>query len=127
VFDLEDLEFRTIELADWVADQGILPVALGFSNGANIAASILLRRPEVLAGAILIRAMVPFEPAAKVDGNGKPVLLLNGERDPVVPVENALRLAELLAQSNYAVTHKFFPTGHNLSQADILTAQEWLA
>jgi phospholipase/carboxylesterase len=126
VFDLEDLALRTDELADWIASQRIVPLALGFSNGANIAASILLRRPEILAGAILIRAMVPFEPGTAVDGVGKPILILSGERDPIVPMDNARRLAELLTQSNFAVTHKFLPTGHNLTQADILTAQEWL-
>ena len=69
VFDLEDLKFRTNELADFVNDaskaydfdlQHI--IALGYSNGANIASSVLLIRPEILSSAILFRAMVPLVP-----------------------------------------------------------------
>ena len=86
VFDEDDLTRRTHELADFVerarAEHGLpAPVALGFSNGANIAAAMLLLRPQVLAGAVLLRAMSPFAkpPAAALDG--KPVLIVSGSFD----------------------------------------------
>ena len=101
VFDEEDLRRRAGELADFVGDARDVyglekPVALGFSNGANIAAALLLLRPEVLAGAALIRAMEPFRdpPPAKIPDT--PVLILSGAVDPILPVENARRLAGTL-------------------------------
>jgi phospholipase/carboxylesterase len=101
------------------------PLALGFSNGANIAASLLMLRPEVLAGAVLIRPMVPFAEAPAADLAGKPVLILSGAMDPIVPVENASRLAEQLAAAGAVVEHRILPTGHGLSQADINLAVDW--
>src|SRR5262249_16993263 len=80
VFDIEDLKFRTQALADFVASAasayGFDPgkvIAVGYSNGANIAVSMLLLRPATLAGAVLFRPMVPFVPAVPPDLSGKPV------------------------------------------------------
>eukprot|EP01042_Synura_sphagnicola_P032104 gene32104-41317_t len=124
VFDEEDLTRRTHELADFVerarTAHGLpAPIALGFSNGANIAAAMLLLRPEVLAGAVLLRAMSPFAkpPAAKLDG--KPVLIVSGSLDPIIPEENAARLAATLTGVGALVEHRSLPTGHGLSQADL--------
>ena len=99
VFDEADLRRRADELADFVGEArdayGLpAPVAVGFSNGANIAAALLLLRPEALAGAALLRAMVPLAaPPTRPTSRGKPVLLLSGAADPIVPAENAARLA----------------------------------
>ena len=130
VFDEADLRRRTADLAGFVAAArdryGIgAPLALGFSNGANIAASLLMLRPEALAGAVLIRPMVPFAEAPAADLAGKPVLILSGAMDPIVPVENASRLADQLAAAGAAVEHRILPTGHGLSQADINLAVAW--
>ncbi len=121
VFDEEDLTRRTHELADFVeqarADYGLpAPIALGFSNGANIAAAMLL-----------LRAMSPFEkpPAAVLDG--KPVLIVSGSFDPIIPEENAARLAATLTGAGAEVEHRSLPTGHGLSQADLGFVQAWLA
>lgn len=91
VFDLEDLKMRTDELADFILKSSSIYdfdlkrlVAVGYSNGANIGASVLLRRPEVLAGAILFRAMVPFVPDVLPDLSKKFIILLEGMRDPIV-------------------------------------------
>lgn len=131
VFDEDDLGRRTDGLASFVAEAreryGLAaPLALGFSNGANIAAATLLQRPETLAGAVLIRPMVPFAvpPAAALAG--KPVLMLSGIMDPIVPVENARRLAEQLTAAGAAVTHRILPAGHGLSQAEIGLVAAWL-
>jgi phospholipase/carboxylesterase len=132
VFDEDDLVRRTHELADFVeqarAEYGLpAPIALGFSNGANIAAAILLLRPQALSGAVLLRAMSPFvrPPAAALDG--KPVLIVSGSFDPIVPEENAARLAATLTEAGAAVEHRNLPTGHGLSQADLRLARDWFA
>lgn len=135
VFDQKDLAFRTEELAEFVAnaaerygiDQSRL-LAVGFSNGANIAASMLLRVPGVLAGAVLIRAMVPF-PAEKdaADLRGKKVLLLSGRQDPIVPLAQPEELAKMLRTAGADVELVWQPGGHGLVQGDLEQAQEWLA
>jgi phospholipase/carboxylesterase len=136
VFDEEDVRRRALELGDFVTDArqryGLAaPVAVGFSNGANIAAALLLLKPDVLAGAILLRAMVPLSAPPKSDPvkanlAGTSVLLLSGQRDPIVPASNSARLAELLSQAGAVVTHKVLPAGHQLSQADVSLARDWI-
>jgi phospholipase/carboxylesterase len=132
VFDEADVIARANELADFVAEAreayGLpAPVALGFSNGANIAAALLLLRPEALAGAALLRAMVPLGAPPAVDLAGKRVLILSGAMDPIVPAENAGRLAGLLERSGALVRHQNLPAGHGLSQADVTIVKEWLS
>lgn len=132
VFDEADVVRRAGELAAFVAEArntyGIgAPVAVGFSNGANIAAATLFLHPETLAGAALLRAMVPLRQAPSADLAGRPVLLLSGALDPIVPADNAARLAAGLEAAGAAVTHTVQPAGHNLSQADLAAAGAWLA
>jgi phospholipase/carboxylesterase len=131
VFDEADLIARTHELADFIEQAqrryGLpAPVALGFSNGANIAASLLLLRPETLAGAVLLRAMSPFATPPETRLAGKKVLILSGALDPIIPAENAARLADALTRSGASVEHRILPTGHGLSQADANLARGWL-
>lgn len=134
VFDLEDLARRTAELSEFVgaasAQYGFSSadlIALGFSNGANIAASMLLARPQTLAGGILIRAMVPFEPESPAQLRGKHVLLSQGRRDPLIPTAGAERLADLLREGGARVELAWQPGGHALSQGDVSAARRWLA
>jgi phospholipase/carboxylesterase len=134
VFDQQDLAFRTDELASFLTDAakryGLDPaklIAFGFSNGANIAASLLLRRPSVLLGAILARAMVPFVPDSKPDLTGRPVLLLSGANDPIVPRTQAEALAALLRGGRADVTLHWEEAGHGLAQSDLTAARQWLA
>ena len=132
VFDLDDLRVRTHELADWIAesaarygfDAGGL-VALGYSNGANIAASLLLLRPESLGHAILLRAMLPFEPETLPNLASKRILMANGKHDPIIPVASATRLAEIFRAAGAEVTFNVGGGGHGLEQADIVAAREW--
>jgi phospholipase/carboxylesterase len=131
VFDEADVRRRANELADFVAEAreayGLAaPVAVGFSNGANIAAAVLTLRPEALAGAVLLRAMVPLADASAGDLRGKGVLLLSGAADPIVPADNAARLAAILKDGGADVEHKVLPVGHGLSQADVTLAKAWL-
>lgn len=132
VFDEDDLRRRTHELADFIEAAreryGLAkPVALGFSNGANIAASLLLLRPEVLAGAALLRAMSPFAAPPKVELSGKRVLILSGAMDPIVPAADVGRLAATLSGNGATVDHRTLPAGHGLSQADITMLASWRA
>jgi phospholipase/carboxylesterase len=133
VFDIEDLKRRTTELADFIAEaadhygfDARRVVAVGFSNGANIAASLLLSRPGVLASAVLFRAMVPFIPDAP-PSSGASVLLSNGSADPLIPATETERLASLLRTTGADVTVEIQPAGHQLTQRDVTRAREWLA
>jgi phospholipase/carboxylesterase len=133
VFDLEDLKKRTHELADFVIAAAKHykidirhMIAVGYSNGANIAASILLLRPETFAAAILFRAMVPFVPETQPDLSSVRVLIGAGSIDPIVPASETKQLAELLRSAGAEVTIRFFQGGHELTHADIHAAQEWL-
>jgi phospholipase/carboxylesterase len=131
VFDEDDVRRRAHELGDFVAEAQkqyrlAAPIAVGFSNGANIAAALLLLKPEALSGAILLRAMVPLSDPPNADLAGKPVLLLSGQADPIVPASNSARLAALLSEAGARVTHKVLPAGHQLSQADVSLARDWV-
>jgi phospholipase/carboxylesterase len=132
VFDTEDLKRRTHELADFVEaarkTYGIAkPVALGFSNGANIAAAMLLLRPEVLAGAVLIRPVAPLEPETPPNLKGVPVLMLSGGADPMSPPASRARLENLLREAGADVRHETVPAGHGLVAEDLAIAEKWLS
>lgn len=134
VFDVEDLHRRTKELTEWLqaasARYGVLPqrtFAVGFSNGANIAASVLLSHPSALAGAVLFRAMVPFEPVASPELAGRPVLLSEGDVDPIIPPPMGERLASILRDAGADVELVWQRAGHQLTNADVESAQRWLA
>lgn len=134
VFDLEDLKKRSHELADFVTSAAEhykinvkRIVAVGYSNGANIAASMLLLRPEILSAAILFRAMVPLVPENLPDLSGKRVLISEGDHDPIVAAPEAGRLAGLLGGTGADVTIRFFQSGHELTADDVDFAREWLS
>ena len=133
VFDLEDLKMRTDELAEFILKSSSMyefdpkkMVAVGYSNGANIGTSLLLKRPEVLAGAILFRAMVPFVPDVLPDLSTKSIILLEGLRDPIVSRREAETLMKLFTDARCDVTLKWQDSGHNLTQEDIVLAKKWL-
>lgn len=133
IFDLEDLKFRSQELAKFVKEASITysfdlnkTIAIGFSNGANIAASLLLSYPEIIKGAILFRAMIPFIPDNLPDLSGKRVLLSAGLADPIVPKEQVEGLLRLFQDTGSNTTLKLQQAGHNLTDKDILDAKEWL-
>jgi predicted esterase len=133
VFDLDDLRRRTHDLADFVADaSGIYHfdprrvIAVGYSNGANIAASLLLLRPEVLAGAVLFHAMVPIVPEELPELRDVPVFIGAGQFDPLIPPQQTERLALLLQQAGAEVALHWQPGGHALNQAEVHAATAWL-
>src|SRR5262249_50636344 len=98
----------------------------GFSNGANIAASLLLLRPEVLAAAVLFRAMVPLEPESLPDLTGRRILLSEGTLDPIVARTGAGRVSDMLKGGGAGGTLVWQQGGHGLTQGDIDQAKIWL-
>ena len=134
VFDLDDLRARTAGLADFVGwaagEYGFDPgqvTAVGFSNGANIAASLLLLRPGTLAGAVLFRAMVPLTPETPPALAGARVLIGAGRSDPLIIASEVERLAAMLAAAGAEVSVHWEPGGHQLTPADVAAARAWLA
>ena len=134
VFDLKEVARRAHALADFIAaaakHYGIDPeklVAIGFSNGANIAASLLLLRPESLAGAALLRPMVVLEPPGLPDLSGKDVLISSGTNDPIVPPGHPARLATMFRQAGARVTLRQHAADHGLAQADLAATREFLS
>lgn len=134
VFDLEDLRFRTEELADFLADAyreyGIDPAqtaAFGYSNGANIAAALWLLRPEALAQAVFARPMLPISPNDGIDLRGKQGLILAGEFDSISPIGHATDLESVLVGLGAEIEFVAQPAGHELGQSDLERAAAWLA
>jgi phospholipase/carboxylesterase/glyoxalase family protein len=133
VFDIEDLKFRTNELADFVNDASKAYdfnlkriIAVGYSNGANIAASILLLRPEILSAAILFRAMVPLVPETLPDLTNKHIYMSSGLYDPIVSKQEAERLFGLFKNAGAKVSLSWQESGHELTMEEIQKAKQWL-
>jgi predicted esterase len=132
VFDLDDLRFRTHELARFVEASAARygfdaarVVAVGFSNGANIAASMLLLTPTVLAGAVLFRVMVPIVPDPLPSLGGRRILMSNGRADPLIPAAQAETLADLFRRCGADVTLEWQAGGHNLTKRDVELAAQF--
>jgi len=133
VFDEQDLIFRTHELARFIEQATAaysLPankfIAVGYSNGANIAASLLLLEPNVLESAILLRAMVPLIPEILPKLQGKQLLIEAGRLDPIVPAAQSERLAGLLRRAGAEVSLQWQNAGHGLIQSELESAREWM-
>lgn len=132
--DIPDLLERTDELADFVtgsaARYGFDPAgvtAIGFSNGANIAVSLLFRHPGLLAGAALLRPMLPYEPEPGLNLDGTRIFIAAGGRDPLVPATQSNELAARAERAGAEVTVELNPAaGHNLEQSDLQALATWL-
>ena len=132
VFDVEDLRFRTAELADFVSaaskKYGFDPssvVGLGYSNGANMGASLLLLRPETMKRAILFRAMLPLKPEKKPDLSGKKVFISAGRSDSMIPREGTIALQKMLGDAGAEVTMNWEDSTHSLTSVEVGKAKEW--
>lgn len=132
VFDLADLRARTDELADFVAwaagryaFDAARVVAAGYSNGANIAVSLMLQRPETLAGAILMRPMLPYEPEPRPATEPRSVLVLAGRADPLTPRTQVATLERVLRGAGASVAVEWTAGGHELHPEDVAVAREW--
>jgi predicted esterase len=134
IFDINDLVDQTHNLAVFAKeasraygfDLGKV-VAVGYSNGANIAGSALILHPETLAGAVLFRPMVPFVPDSMPELSGKPILILAGLRDSIVQKDETDRLAGLLKRAGAEVTLRWADATHGIASDEIAAAREWLS
>ena len=133
VFDMEDLKFRTYELAEFVEQASKIyrfnlqhVIAVGYSNGANIAASELLLRPEIFSAAILFRAMVPLVPDTLPDLTNKYIFMSSGLYDPIVSKQQAERLFGLFKKAGAKVSLNWQDSGHELAMKEVQKAEEWL-
>jgi phospholipase/carboxylesterase len=129
--DEDDVRFRSSELCTFVsaamaAYNLTAPIALGYSNGANVALAMLFMQPDILSGAVLLRSMAPFKSMPSVDLNQKPILLLNGSQDQMIPLAASNQLIGTLKDSNANLTHEILPTGHGLTQPDITFTTNFL-
>ncbi len=134
VFDEADVIRRAHELADFVADAASRygfdehrVFALGYSNGANIAAATLLLRPTAFAGAALLRPMVSLIPSISPALANTPILVCAGRHDPIVPMENVARLVGLLQRCGAQVQQSWYSGGHELADVDVQAVSHWLS
>ncbi len=132
LFDEDDIRLRSAELADFVKGatahhELAAPVALGFSNGANMAAALLTLYPGLLGGAVLLRAMAPFKVMPTFTLPETPVLLVSGAQDSMIPLKDAKRLAGDLVAAGAKLTHETLAAGHGLTQSDLAHITRFLA
>ncbi len=134
IFDEKDLEFRTNEMIAFIKEisekEGFDTskiIALGYSNGANIAGASLFLQPNFLAGAILFRPMQPFKERRPFPNTSNtPVFLTSGKNDPTVNPKDTERYLDVLKRAGFKVAHFELNTSHNLTQQDLDLAAEWL-
>ena len=133
VLDVEDLQSRSLDLATFIGQASALygfdqqqVIAAGFSNGANIAAGLLLLRPTVLRAAILLHPMLPFVPDILPDLHDKPIFIGAGRADPLVPAIQTEQLADLFRQAGASVEVFWQNGGHNMSLEEVKAARKWL-
>ena len=132
-FDLKDLHNRTKELAGFVKNacaqykmDSRQVVALGYSNGANTAANLLLNYPDTLCAAVLFRALLPDTPRQTPNLNGKKILVLSGKKDSLILPSQTKELMDYLKKTGARVTEHALETGHQLANQDIQIAREWM-
>jgi predicted esterase len=134
VFDPKEVRSRAEELAGFIrgaiSQYALNPeriFAMGYSNGANIASTVMLIDPELLQGTILFRPMLVLETDGRSDLSGRGVFISAGQMDPIVPVKSVVRLVELFEACHAEVTLKWQEAGHNLLPGEVSEAAKWLA
>ena len=135
VFDIEDLKFRTHELADFVRKASKVYkfdlryiISIGYSNGANIASSLLLIHPEIITSAVLFRAMVPFIPKKVPNLTGKNIFIGAGQYDPIISRKQTETLFGFFEKAGANVVLHFEEnSGHELGYDEISAAKDWLS
>ncbi len=134
VFDPKEVRSRAEELARFIRAAVVTyrldparVFALGYSNGANVASTVMLVEPGLLQGAVLLRPMFVYEPPEKNDLSGSAVFISAGRMDPIVPPASVERLVQLLESAHAEVTLQWQLTGHSLVPTDVREAAEWFA
>lgn len=134
VFDPKEVRSRAEELARFIRSaiakydlDASRIYALGYSNGANIASTVIFIEPRLLQGAVLFRPMLVYEPEERGDLSGTSIFISAGRMDPIVPVKSVERLTELFESSHAEVTLKWQSAAHNLVPSEVREAADWLA
>ncbi len=127
-YDMADLTRATSKVAAFVAAAAPAGrrLALGYSNGANIIASVLFAAPASFDAAVLMHPLIPFEPQPQPDLAGRRVLITAGRYDPIVPADNAQRLVDYFTANGAEVRLVWHDGGHEIRRAELLAAQEFL-
>jgi phospholipase/carboxylesterase len=131
VYDMEDLALRTANMAAFLRQrlEGLSPsavIGLGYSNGANILASVLFEHPEIFDAAVLMHPLIPFTPPARPELAGRRLLITAGRRDPIGPAEATQQLADYFSGQDAAVDLFWHDGGHELRQEEFLKTAEFL-
>jgi predicted esterase len=133
VFDLDDLRLRAGRLARFVSDARtqyrlgeVAPIAVGYSNGANIAAAVLLLHPGSLSAGLLLRPMVPLVPDPLPVLRDVRVFVGGGRRDPIATPQQTQALADLLTRAGAEVTTHWSDGGHGLIRDDLEAGERWM-
>jgi phospholipase/carboxylesterase len=131
--DQESIRAQAPRLAEFIASVGAQhrrrerSILVGFSNGAIMAAALILLYPDLAAGAVLLRPLAPFATPVSADLPGTPVLIVDGSKDERRMPDDGRCLARCLADAGASVTHRQLPIGHAMSQADCTLVRDWLA
>lgn len=132
LYDMDDLAARTDKMADFIAahreeSQPSAVYGFGYSNGANILASVLFSRPDLIDGAVLLHPLIPFVPPPQPALRGKKVLVTAGRRDPVAPAATTGSLISWLSGQGALVETLWHAGGHELSREELAAARTFLA
>ncbi len=133
VFDLEDLARRTNDINQFLDEvskkydfkkQDL--IAIGYSNGANMIASLLMQCGPIIKGAVLMHPMVPRRDLDKQDLSDISILVTAGKHDAICPVSETNDLVTLLTEMNANILVKWFSGGHEITQYEVETIKDWI-
>ena len=124
VYDMDDLAQRTAAMGDFIAGEiertgAGRVIGLGYSNGANILASVALDRPELVDDLVLMHPLIPWTPAPQPGLKSRRALITAGERDPIGPAHVTQALAEYLAGQGVELAVHWHPGGHEIAQSEV--------
>lgn len=131
-YDMADLAARTTAMADFIAAEQVATgakrvIGLGYSNGANVLASVSFQRPNLLTDLILLHPLIPFDPASQPELAGCRILITAGQRDPICPAPLTQKLADHYEAQGAKVTLHWHPGGHDIAESEIGTIRSFLA
>ncbi len=131
VYDMEDLAVRTDAMADFIRARKIETrpskvIGLGYSNGANILGSVMLKYPGLFNEAVLMHPLIPWQPDAQPGLAGKRVLITAGQRDPICPPSSTQDFADYLIGQGVETELAWHPGGHEIQQSEIAAIQQFV-
>jgi phospholipase/carboxylesterase len=131
VYDMEDLALRTDAMADFIRAAKIRArpsrvIGLGYSNGANILASVMLKHPGLFNEAVLMHPLIPWKPSAQPGLAGKRVLITAGQHDPICPAELTQDLADYLTSQGAETALAWHSGGHEIQQSEVTAVQQFM-